>query len=50
MIIDLGTTGDNVKRSKVYTFLRKHSTGTAPTELHVVHVERGMSWDEAVDK
>ncbi|XP_044737863.1 protein strawberry notch isoform X3 [Chrysoperla carnea] len=49
-ILDLGTTGDNVKRIKVYTFLRKHSTGIAPTELHVVQVERGMSWDEAVEK
>lgn len=31
-------------------FLRKHATGTAPTELHTVHVERGMSWDEATEK
>lgn len=31
-------------------FLRKHATGTAPTELHTVHVERGMSWTEASDK
>lgn len=32
------------------TFLRKHATGTAPTELHTVHVERGMSWPEALEK
>lgn len=31
-------------------FLRKHATGTAPTELHTVHVERGMSWEEAMEK
>nr|CAI5818866.1 unnamed protein product [Callosobruchus analis] len=29
---------------------RKHATGTAPTELHTVHVERGMSWPEALEK
>ncbi|KAK0087083.1 hypothetical protein PV326_005306 [Microctonus aethiopoides] len=49
-ILDLGTSGENVRRVKLYRFLRKHATGTAPTELHVVHVERGMSWTEAVDK
>ncbi|XP_012140894.1 protein strawberry notch isoform X3 [Megachile rotundata] len=49
-ILDLGTSGENVKRVKLYRFLRKHATGKAPTELHVVHVERGMNWAEAVDK
>ncbi|XP_030749035.1 protein strawberry notch isoform X2 [Sitophilus oryzae] len=49
-ILDLGTGGEVVKRVKVVTFLRKHATGTAPTELHTVHVERGMSWPEALDK
>lgn len=49
-ILDLGTSGENVKRVKLYRFLRKHATGTAPTELHVVHVERGMSWTEATEK
>lgn len=34
----------------MYKFLRKHATGHAVTELHIVHVERGMSWDEAVKK
>ncbi|KAI5724814.1 hypothetical protein M8J77_007469 [Diaphorina citri] len=48
--MDLGAAGDNVKRVKVYSFLRKHSTGKATTELHIVHVERGMSWEEAMDK
>ncbi|XP_039298334.1 protein strawberry notch [Nilaparvata lugens] len=48
-ILDLGTTGENVKRVKLYTFLRKHSTGSATTELHIVHVERGMSWEEAME-
>ncbi|XP_050441174.1 protein strawberry notch [Adelges cooleyi] len=49
-IMDLGTAGENVKRVKLYRFLRKHATGQATTELHIVHVERGMSWDEAVER
>lgn len=49
-ILDLGASGENVKRVKIYRFLRKHATGIAPTELHVVHVERGMSWSEAKEK
>lgn len=39
-----------MKRVRTVTFLRKHATGTAPTELHTVHVERGMSWPEALEK
>lgn len=39
-----------MKRVRTVMFLRKHATGTAPTELHTVHVERGMSWPEALDK
>lgn len=49
-ILDLGAGGEVVKRVRCVTFLRKHATGTAPTELHTVHVERGMSWPEALDK
>lgn len=49
-ILDLGTAGENVKRVKLYTFLRKHSTGSATTELHIVHVERGMAWEEAMER
>ncbi|XP_046831906.1 protein strawberry notch isoform X1 [Vespa crabro] len=49
-ILDLGTSGENVRRVRLYRFLRKHATGKAPTELHVVHVERGMSWTEAMDQ
>lgn len=49
-ILDLGSAGQNVKRARTVTFLRKHATGTAPTELHTVHVERGMSWDEVLEK
>lgn len=49
-ILDLGTAGENVTRVKLYTFLRKHATGVATTELHIVHVERGMSWEEVMDR
>ncbi|PSN38080.1 Protein strawberry notch [Blattella germanica] len=49
-ILDLGTAGENVKRVKLFTFLRKHATGVATTELHIVHVERGMSWTEAMER
>ncbi|XP_048521941.1 protein strawberry notch isoform X1 [Dendroctonus ponderosae] len=49
-ILDLGAGGEVVKRARLVTFLRKHATGTAPTELHTVHVERGMAWPEALDK
>lgn len=50
VFVDLGTAGENVKRVKRYTFLRKHATGSATTELHIVHVERGMSWEDAMDR
>jgi hypothetical protein len=46
-ILDLGASGESVRRVKLFRYVRKHATGTAPTELHVVQVERGMSWSEA---
>ncbi|EDS41324.1 conserved hypothetical protein [Culex quinquefasciatus] len=49
-ILDLGAAGENVTRVKISRFIRKHSTGVAPTELHTVQVERGMIWQEAIDK
>uniref|UniRef100_A0A2M4AB38 Putative nuclear helicase mop-3/sno dead-box superfamily n=1 Tax=Anopheles triannulatus TaxID=58253 RepID=A0A2M4AB38_9DIPT len=49
-ILDLGAAGENVTRIKLIRFVRKHATGIAPTELHVVKVERGMIWQEAIDK
>lgn len=49
-ILDLGAAGENVTRIRLIRFLRKHSTGVAPTELHTVQVERGMIWQEAIDK
>ncbi|XP_055631316.1 protein strawberry notch isoform X2 [Toxorhynchites rutilus septentrionalis] len=49
-ILDLGAAGENVTRIKITKFIRKHATGVAPTELHTVQVERGMIWQEAIDK
>lgn len=49
-ILDLGAGGENVKRIKHVRFLRKHSTGIAPIELQTVYVERGMIWQEAMEK
>jgi hypothetical protein len=49
-LADLGTAGEDVKRVRLYTFLRKHATGVATTELHIVHVERGMSWEEVMER
>ncbi|XP_014204791.1 protein strawberry notch-like [Copidosoma floridanum] len=46
-ILDLGASGESVRRVKLIRFLRKHATGIAPTELHIVHVERGMNWEDA---
>lgn len=50
-ILDVGLTEeDHVELVKTRTFQRKHSTGSAKIELHVLHVERGLSWDAAQAK
>uniref|UniRef100_A0A0A9Y5M8 Protein strawberry notch n=2 Tax=Lygus hesperus TaxID=30085 RepID=A0A0A9Y5M8_LYGHE len=49
-ILDLGTAGENMKRIKVHKFVRKHATGVATSELHIVHVERGMNFSDASDR
>ena len=46
-IMDLTSEIGKVDRIEHRTFIRKHSTGVAKIELHVVKVERGMSWEEA---
>ena len=41
-ILDVGTTlEDRVELARTHTFLRKHATGKAKIELHVLQVERG---------
>merc|ERR1719233_2784651 len=50
-ILDVGMTQeDHVELVKTHTFLRKHATGKAKIELHVLQVERGMSWEAAEQK
>ena len=50
-ILDVGMTQeDHVELVKTHTFLRKHATGKAKIELHVLQVERGMSWEGALEK
>ena len=50
-ILDVGLTDeDMVKLVKTYTFVRKHATGKAKIELHILTVERGLSWEAAKDK
>jgi len=50
-ILDVGMTQeDHVELVKTHTFLRKHATGKAKIELHVLQVERGMSWEGALER
>merc|ERR1711892_580631 len=50
-ILDVGMTQeDHVELVKTHSFLRKHATGKAKIELHVLQVERGMSWEGALEK
>ena len=44
------TKEDEVELVKTHTFMRKHATGKAKIELHILHVERGLSWDKAEEK
>lgn len=47
--LDMGKS-EEVSRMKLIRFYRKHATGISPIEMNTVHVERGMIWQEAVDK
>lgn len=42
--------GEGCKRTKTRTWVGKHSTGTAKTDLHTVLIERGLSWEQALEK
>ena len=44
------TDEDMVELVKTHTFVRKHATGKAKIELHVLTVERGISWEAAQEK
>lgn len=50
-ILDVGMTQeDKVELAKTHSFIRKHTTGKAKIELHILQVERGMSWSTATEK
>ena len=49
--MDVGLTEeDKVELVRTHTFIRKHSTGKAKIELHVLTVERGLSWEASKEK
>lgn len=49
--LDLGdSSGDKTSLSSTEVFNRKHATGSGKIELHRVVVERGVSWEEALQK
>lgn len=49
MYLDLGNT-ENAKKIHSIQFMRRHATGTAPIELTTVEIERGISWEEILEK
>ena len=50
VIVDLASGEQNRKILSVEKFMLRHATGSAKTELHQVEVERGMKWDEALER
>ncbi|CAL4135387.1 unnamed protein product, partial [Meganyctiphanes norvegica] len=48
-ILDISS-GTDCKKVKTKVWETRHSTGKANIELHTVTVERGMAWQEALDK
>lgn len=49
-ILDLCIGADGCKSSKVAEWSRQHSTGMASLSLHKLQVERGFSWQKAIEK
>lgn len=41
---------EKIKRISKVCFTRRHATGLSPIELHTVRVDRGITWDQAVEK
>lgn len=48
-ISDLGNT-ENAEKISSTRIMRRHATGTAPIELTTVAIERGISWEEILEK
>lgn len=49
-IQDLGARGEEVTLESVQKYTLKHATGVAPIEMHTVTVDRGLTWDDAIQK
>lgn len=47
---DLGIGGEGCRKTRTRTWVGKHVTGKAKTEIHTVLVERGLSWAEVQEK
>lgn len=48
-IMDLGSGGESVKKLETKIFVGNTDLNKARTELHTVSVERGLSWNQAID-
>ena len=48
--IYLGYDQDMVKRMKLISFMVPNSTGVASIDLHTFEVDRGVSWEQAMEK
>ncbi|CAB0029995.1 unnamed protein product [Trichogramma brassicae] len=46
-ILDLG---GSCKRKELVRYYRRHATGVSPAELHTLEMEKGMSWDDVLNK
>lgn len=46
---DLGDVG-KLRLVETDEFYHKHATGSGRIELHEISVERGMSWDQSLEK
>lgn len=49
-VADLGIGGEGCRKTRTRTWVGKHVTGKAKTEIHTVLVERGLSWTEIQEK
>ncbi|KAK3855126.1 hypothetical protein Pcinc_038450 [Petrolisthes cinctipes] len=49
-ILDLGIGGECCRKTRTRTWVAKHVTGKAKTEIHSVRVERGLSWSDIQEK
>ena len=47
---DFGASGEHVEVAETQEFVGDPAFGTATTQLHQVHVERGLSFAEALEK